>query len=52
MDYETSEDSYALLFDAEKFIYSVELILSIAFTIAFIYLERFKNFEKFNIDGR
>lgn len=51
MDYVSSDYNYSLLFDASKFLYSIEVALAIALAAAFVYMERMKNFEKFNIDG-
>jgi hypothetical protein len=45
------DDNYVIVFDAERFIYSIELVIAGAMTLSFVYLERVKNFEKFNVDS-
>ena len=51
MDYVSSDDNYSLLFDASKFLFSIEVVIAVALAAAFVYMERMKNFEKFNIDS-
>jgi len=44
-------ENFEIAFDGRKFIYSIEIVLSVTSAIGFIYLERVKNFEKFNFDA-
>ena len=48
---EDQTETLEIVFDGRKFIYSMEIVLSLASAIGFVYLERVKNFEKFNFDG-
>jgi hypothetical protein len=40
----------SIVFDASKFLYLVEVLGAIVLTVGYVYLERFKNFEKFNVE--
>ena len=44
-------ENFEIVFDGKKFFYSLEIVISVAGAIGFIYLERVKNFEKFNYDA-
>ena len=48
---EEDSDNQELIFDTSKFVYGIEVVFLFGCAIAYIYLERFKNFEKFNIDN-
>ena len=47
---EDESQNFEIVLNASQFIYAFEVGLAIILTCGFIYLERFKNFEKFNID--
>lgn len=39
-----------MVFDGDKFLKTLELVLLFPAVLAFVYLEQVKNFERFNID--
>ena len=43
-------ENFDIVFDGQKFVYSLQIVLSTAGAIALVCLERVKNFEKFNFD--
>ena len=49
---EDQTETLEIVFDGRKFIYSMEVLLSLTSAIGFVYLERVKNFEKFNFDTK
>jgi len=43
-------DNFDIVIDGQNFLYCVEVFLTGFSLIGYVYFERFKNFEKFNVD--
>jgi hypothetical protein len=41
----------SIVVDGQRLIYSIQVFMAILCTLTYVFLERFKNFEKFNIDA-